>query len=149
MHYEADGFPQISGLELLYKKCGPTSGGGPGFAERRGAAFAALEGGFAGGGGFYATSYEGVYVVGQCEGDLGSEDCGKCVKSGVERGEVECGGSVFGQIYLHKCFVGYSYYPNGVPRRSSEHSSPGTFCFFENMFWHSNVKLRKKLVHTQ
>ncbi|KAM7462376.1 hypothetical protein LguiA_030497 [Lonicera macranthoides] len=79
MHYEADGFRQISGLELLYKKCGPTGGGGPGFAERRGAAFAALEGGFAGGGGFYATSYAGVY------------------------------------------------YPNGVPRRSSdEHSSPGT-----------------------
>jgi len=34
------------------------------------------------------------------------------VKSAVEKAQVECGSSLSTQVYLHKCFISYSYYPN-------------------------------------
>ncbi|XP_059632307.1 plasmodesmata-located protein 2 [Cornus florida] len=131
MLYEVSGFTQISGMEMLYKTCGGTNVAGSGFEERRDTAFSTLESGVVSGNGFYTTSYEAVYVLGQCEGDLGSADCGNCVTSAVQRAQAECGASISGQVYLHKCFISYSYYPNGVPRRSSsssesESSSSGT-----------------------
>ena len=121
--YEIAGFTQISGMKMLYKTCSATNVAGSGFEERRDTAFSALESGMVSGHGFYATSYESVYVLGQCEGDVGDSDCSECVKSAVQSAQVECGSSISGQIYLHKCFISYSYYPNGVPRRSSSPSS--------------------------
>lgn len=121
--YEVAGFAQISGMEMLYKTCGGTNIAGSGFGERRDTAFSVLENGVASGHGFYTTNYESVYVLGQCEGDVGDSDCSECVKSSVQRAQVECGNSISGQIYLHKCFISYSYYPNGIPRRSSSSSS--------------------------
>lgn len=100
---------------------------GTGFEERRDTAFSVLENGVVSGHGFYTTSYQAMYVLAQCEGDVGDSDCGDCVKSAVQRAQVECGRSISGQIYLHKCFVSYSYYPNGVPMRSSSESSPSSF----------------------
>ncbi|KAK2967920.1 hypothetical protein RJ640_010530 [Escallonia rubra] len=123
MLYEVAGFTQISGMEMLFKNCGGTNVAGNGFEERRDTAFSTLESGVASGNGFYTTSYESMYVLGQCQGDLGSADCGECVKTAVQRAQVECGSSISGQIYLHKCFISYSYYPNGVPKRSSSPSS--------------------------
>ncbi|KAG6668542.1 plasmodesmata-located protein 2-like isoform X2 [Carya illinoinensis] len=121
--YEVSGFTQVSGMELLYKTCGTTNVAGSGFEERRDAALQVLETGVVSGHGFYTTNYEAVYLLAQCEGDLGDSDCGDCVKSAVQRAQVECGSSISGQVYLHKCFISYSYYPNGVPRRSSSSSS--------------------------
>ncbi|XP_021899446.1 cysteine-rich repeat secretory protein 3-like isoform X2 [Carica papaya] len=121
--YEIAGFAQISGMEMLYKTCGATNIAGAGFEERRDTAFSVMENGVISGHGFYATNYQSVYVLGQCEGDLGDTDCGGCVKSAVQRAQVECGGAISGQVYLHKCFISYNYYPNGVPRRSSSASS--------------------------
>ncbi|KAJ0715777.1 putative Gnk2-like domain-containing protein [Helianthus annuus] len=69
---------QISGMELLYKTCGKKSN-------------ESIVG--SGNGGFYTTSYESVYVLGQCQGDLGASNCGNCVKSVVQRAQVECGSS--------------------------------------------------------
>lgn len=123
MLYEVSGFTQVSGLALLYKTCGASNGAGNGFQERRDTAFSVLENGVVSGHGFYTASYQAVYVLGQCEGDVGDSDCGDCVKSAVQKAQVECGSSVSGQIYLHKCFMSYSYYPNGVPARSSSASS--------------------------
>ncbi|KAK6138764.1 hypothetical protein DH2020_027492 [Rehmannia glutinosa] len=122
MLYEVSGFVQISGMEMLYKSCSGKNVGGAGFEERRDTALTSLENGMSSGNGFYTTSYEAVYVLGQCEGDVGASDCVECVKSAVQRAQVECGSSIGGQIYLHKCFIGYSYYPNGVPKRSSSGS---------------------------
>ncbi|KAI3746699.1 hypothetical protein L6452_09138 [Arctium lappa] len=126
MLYEVSGFAQISGMEMLYKTCGSTNAGGSGFEERRDSAFTTLESGVgSGNGGFYTTSYESLYVLGQCQGDLGTSDCGDCVKNAVQRAQVECGSSISGQIYLHRCFISYSYYPNGIPnpKKSSSSSS--------------------------
>ncbi|KAI3459550.1 hypothetical protein Pfo_016213 [Paulownia fortunei] len=104
MLYEVAGFAQISGMEMLDT------------------ALSTLENGMSSSSGFYTTSYESVYVLGQCEGDVGTSDCGECVKSAVQRAQVECGSSIAGQIYLHKCFISYSYYPNGIPKKSSSAS---------------------------
>ncbi|KAM0932276.1 putative Gnk2-like domain-containing protein [Dioscorea sansibarensis] len=115
--YEIAGFPQVAATQLLFKTCGST-GGGSGFEEKRGSALSSLQSGLSasGGAGFYATSYESVYVMAQCEGDLSAGDCGNCVAAAVEKVEVECGGAASGQVYLDKCYISYSYYPNGVPR---------------------------------
>ncbi|KAE8650323.1 plasmodesmata-located protein 2 [Cucumis sativus] len=121
--YEVSGFAQISGFEMLYKTCGSTNVAGSGFEERRDTALSVLENGVVSGHGFYTTNYQSVYVLGQCEGDLGDSDCGECVKNAVQRAQVECGSSISGQLYLHRCFISYSYYPNGVPTRSSSPSS--------------------------
>ncbi|CAH9091788.1 unnamed protein product [Cuscuta epithymum] len=124
MLYEVSGFPQISGMEMLYKTCSRKLGQGSGFEERRDTAFTNLVGGMgSANNGFYTTSYESVYVLGQCEGDVGSSDCADCVKTAVQRAQVECGSSISGQIFLHKCFISYSSYANGLPKPSSPSSS--------------------------
>ncbi|KAE9455514.1 hypothetical protein C3L33_12578, partial [Rhododendron williamsianum] len=122
LHYEVSGFTQISGMEMLFKSCSGKSGGGNGFGESRDTAFSALVSGM-GNGLFYTTSFQSVFVLGQCEGDLGAADCGNCVKNAVQRAQVECGSSVSGQVYLNKCFVSYSYYANGVPKKSTSDDS--------------------------
>nr|ACU19270.1 unknown [Glycine max] len=121
--YEVAGFSQISGMQMLYKTCGATNAAGRGFEERRDTAFSVMENGVVSGHGFYTTSYQSLYVMGQCEGDVGDSDCGECVKNAVQRAQVECGSSISGQVFLHKCFISYSYYPNGVPSRSFFSSS--------------------------
>jgi len=124
MLYEVSGFTQISGMDMLYKTCSGKSGGN-GFGESRDTAFSALVSGMgsSGNGLFYTTSFQSVFVLGQCEGDLGAADCSNCVKNAVQRTQVECGSSSSGQVYLNKCFVSYSYYPNGVPKKSSSDDS--------------------------
>ncbi|KAM3249344.1 plasmodesmata-located protein 2 isoform X1 [Capsicum annuum] len=125
MLYEVSGFPQISGMEMLYKTCSGKNAPGSGFEEKRDTAFSSLENGMvsSGSNGFYTANYESVFVLGQCEGDVGSGDCGECVKSAVQKAQVECGSSISGQIFLHKCFVSFNYYPNGAPKRPSSSSS--------------------------
>uniref|UniRef100_A0A0E0CUZ7 Gnk2-homologous domain-containing protein n=1 Tax=Oryza meridionalis TaxID=40149 RepID=A0A0E0CUZ7_9ORYZ len=114
--YEISGFPQVSGTQMLFKTCGTGGGGGTDFEMRRDTAFAQMEASVGGGnGGFYATSYQQVYAMAQCEGDLSSGDCGQCVTQAVQHVEVECGGAPSGQVYLEKCYISYSYYPHGIP----------------------------------
>lgn len=122
MLYEISGFTLGSGLDMLYKVCNGKNSPGSGFEEKRDTALSQLENGM-GSNGFFATSYANVYVLGQCEGDLSSADCGDCVTGAVQRSQVECGSSISGQVYLSKCFISYSYYPNGVPSGSSSSGS--------------------------
>ncbi|KAL6571381.1 hypothetical protein OROHE_003024 [Orobanche hederae] len=129
MLYEVSGFAQISGMEMLYKSCSQKNVKGSGFEEKRDTALSSLENGMSSGSnGFYTTTLGSVNVMGQCEGDLGGSDCVECVKTAVQRAQVECGSSVSGQIYLHKCFISFGDYPNGAPKRSGSASfdSPAT-----------------------
>lgn len=130
MRYEVSGFSQVSGTELLYKVCGSTRASGTGFEDRLGSALGEIEKGVASGNGFYTGSYESVFVLGQCEGDLGSGDCGDCVKSAVDRAKSDCGTSISGQIYLQMCYISYTYYPNGVPSESTSGKSHTTRIIF-------------------
>ncbi|KAK7345730.1 hypothetical protein VNO77_16340 [Canavalia gladiata] len=127
LRYEVVGFKQVPETQLLYKVCGSKQGSDDdddGFEERRDTAFGMVENGVKSGGNmFYSGTYQSLYVLGQCEGDLANDDCGDCVKSAEDQAKSECGDSVSAQIYLHKCFISYSYYPKGV---SSLSSSPGS-----------------------
>ncbi|XP_031281050.1 plasmodesmata-located protein 1-like [Pistacia vera] len=125
LRYEIIGFKQVSETELIYKVCGSTQASGTGFENKRDMAFSVLTNGVKNSGSFYTGKYEEVYVLGQCEGDLASNDCGDCVKSAVERAKDDCGKSIAVQIYLHKCYISYSYYPNGVPNTSSSPLTAG------------------------
>ncbi|KAJ8749097.1 hypothetical protein K2173_013704 [Erythroxylum novogranatense] len=120
LKYEVVGFKQVSETELLYKLCGSTQGSGAGFEQRRDSALKAVVSGVqSGNGSFYTGNYQSVFVLGQCEGDLSSGDCGNCAKSAVDSVKTECEDSISGQVYLNKCYISYSYYPNGVPSISS------------------------------
>ncbi|XP_042975443.1 plasmodesmata-located protein 1 [Carya illinoinensis] len=126
LRYEVVGFKQVSDTEFLYRVCGSTKASETGFEQKRDKALNMVESGVnssgAGAGGlFYTGRYESVYVLGQCEGDLGSDDCGDCVKSAVERAKAECGDSTSGQVYLQKCYL--NYYPYGVPSVTSSSGS--------------------------
>ncbi|GKD00235.1 cysteine-rich repeat secretory protein 11-like protein isoform X1, partial [Tanacetum coccineum] len=115
MLYEVVGFPPTSPTDVLFKTCGSGKASGSGFGSRLESALGEVVKGVGGGKGYYANAYESVYVLGQCEGDLGSGDCVNCVKSGVDSVTSACGSSLSGQIFLEKCYVSYTYYPNGVP----------------------------------
>ncbi|XAR48929.1 Superoxide dismutase [Bertholletia excelsa] len=117
------GAGEASGMDMLFKTCSGKNIAGSGFEEKRDTAFSELENGMASSNGFYTTSYESVFALGQCEGDLGAADCGDCVRSAVQRCQVECGTSVSGQVYLDKCFVSYGYGSNGVPKKSASASA--------------------------
>ncbi|KAI3974868.1 hypothetical protein MKX01_004979 [Papaver californicum] len=120
--YAVSNFPEISGVQMLYKTCGRSQASGVGFEERRDTAFASVADGIVNQqNGFYTAQYQSVYVLAQCEGDLSTNDCGECVKTVVQKSQVECGSSISGQIYLNKCYMTYTYYPNGI----SKNSSPG------------------------
>ncbi|KAG9445743.1 hypothetical protein H6P81_011871 [Aristolochia fimbriata] len=123
--YQSSGFPQISGSEMLYKMCSSSQSKGSGFEEKRDMVFNQVENGISGGSGFYATTYSSVYAIAQCEGDLGVSDCGSCIKIAVQKAQVECGTAIAGQIYLNRCYMSYSYYPNGVPGHSSGQQTTG------------------------
>lgn len=125
-YYKADDFHETSN-SLLYKTCGDQSkaAAADGFAELRNAAFAALINGVLQGNGFYATSYESVQVMAQCEGDLGRCECGQCVSNAEQIASEECGGSVSGEIYLEKCFLSYTFYPDGIPSNSHPENQGG------------------------
>ncbi|XP_057741899.1 plasmodesmata-located protein 3-like [Arachis stenosperma] len=120
LRYEVVGYKQVPETQLLYKVCGSKQAngdGGDGFEEKRESAFGMVENGVKSSNGgklFYKGSYQSLNVMGQCEGDLAIDDCGDCVKSAEEQAKAECGDSFQAQIYLHKCFLSYSFYPEGV-----------------------------------
>lgn len=125
MRYEIVGFKQIPETQLLYKVCGKKVKRRDEFEERRETAFDMMISGVLKSGSnlFYTGSYQSLYVLGQCEGDLESSDCGDCVKSAEDQVKVQCGNSIYSKIYLHKCYISYSFYPNGVPSMSLSSST--------------------------
>lgn len=128
LKYEVIGFSQVPETELLYKICGSTQVTGAAvFEQRRNTAFNMVTNGVKNSAElFYTGTYEHVYILGECEGDIANGNCGDCVKTATERAKNECDDSISGQIYLNKCFISYSYYPNGVPNPNSSLSSGKT-----------------------
>lgn len=127
LRYEVAGFREAGDTDLVYKVCGSTRASGAGFGDRLDTALGEVAKGMAAaGGGFYAAGYESVYALGQCEGDLGGGgECVNCVKTAAERAKSECGSSILAQVYLYKCYISYSYYPNGAPGSREPLSSSG------------------------
>ncbi|KAJ6360028.1 hypothetical protein OIU77_004104 [Salix suchowensis] len=114
LKYETDGpvDQETSTHELLHETCSERMVDGDGFEEAKQAAFAAMESGVVGEGGFYETNYENLHAMAQCQGDLRGCDCGECVSAAIQVAEEKCGRSVSGQVYLDECFMSYTYYPD-------------------------------------
>ncbi|XP_024982201.1 cysteine-rich repeat secretory protein 11-like [Cynara cardunculus var. scolymus] len=115
LRYEVVGFPPATATDVLFKQCGSNRASGSGFDDRLESALSQIEKGVVTGKGYYAGEYQSVYVLGQCEGDLGNGECVNCVKTAAENGRSSCGSSISGRIYLQQCYISYTYYPNGVP----------------------------------
>ncbi|KAJ6757417.1 ANTIFUNGAL PROTEIN GINKBILOBIN-2-LIKE [Salix koriyanagi] len=103
---------ETSTHELLHETCSERMVDGDGFEVAKQAAFAAMESGVVGEGGFYETNYENLHAMAQCQGDLRGCDCGECVSAAIQVAEEKCGRSVSGQVYLDECFMSYTYYPD-------------------------------------
>jgi len=117
--YETDGLvEETSTHELLHQTCSEKKVVGHGFEELKNAAFAAMESGVVSEGGFYETNYESLHVMAQCQGDLKGCDCGECISSAIQVAEEKCGASISSQVYMDKCFMSYTYYPDGIPGNS-------------------------------
>ncbi|KAJ0014848.1 hypothetical protein Pint_20361 [Pistacia integerrima] len=109
---------QTSKFEVLHKVCGEKAED-VGFEDLRDEAFAKMENGIIGGGGFYSGSHEHVHVMAQCEEDLvGHRQCGACVSDAVQIIRQECDNTISGQIYLDRCFISYGFIPNEEPGNS-------------------------------
>ncbi|KAL6516203.1 hypothetical protein OROGR_019508 [Orobanche gracilis] len=122
LRYESSGFPQRSGTDFLYNVCGSNRVDGDGFDGIFSPALGEMANGV-GNLGFYEGVYWSVYMLGQCEGDLSGGDCVNCVKNAIDQAKSRCGNSISAQIYLQKCFISYTFYPNGVPEKHHHSSS--------------------------
>ncbi|CAN0897452.1 Plasmodesmata-located protein 2 [Linum grandiflorum] len=99
---------------------------GVGFQQIRDAAMEAMMKSASSSNGLFVTgSYESVFYMAQCQGDLAGGNCSSCVKSAVDAAKSQCGGSITAQAYLNKCYVSYAYYPSGVPPVVSSDSGGG------------------------
>ncbi|XWS31369.1 hypothetical protein CRYUN_Cryun23aG0070300 [Craigia yunnanensis] len=140
LRYQIVGFKEVPETEFLYKVCGTSQASGTDFESRRDTAFNMTEDGVKSGSSlFYTGDYQSVYVLGQCEGDLATSDCGDCVNSAFETAKDDCGDSISGQVYLHKCYISYSYYPRRVPTISSPSGKAGEKGVEKEIIFHINI----------
>ncbi|GJZ79714.1 retrovirus-related pol polyprotein from transposon TNT 1-94 [Tanacetum coccineum] len=105
-------FPASSLNEwLLHEECGVRAGTGTDFDRRKNRALKELVDHVGNKKGYYATRtfyYPQVNVLGQCEGDLGVDDCVNCVKTAIDFDQADCGSAFNGDVYLQKCYISYS-----------------------------------------
>ncbi|KAI7726361.1 hypothetical protein M8C21_025951 [Ambrosia artemisiifolia] len=109
LRYEVVGFPPASATDVLFKHCGSGRVSGSGLEG----ALEQVVNGVGNGKGYYGGVVDGVYVIGQCEGDLSGSDCVNCVRSAAANVRSACASASSGQIYLQECYVSYNYNPNG------------------------------------
>lgn len=90
---------------VVLKKCAPSVGYDSDMMNRRDAVLASL----GGAGGLYRVGGAGdVQGVAQCVGDLSTGECQDCVSDAIGRLKSDCGGAVFGDMFLGKCYARYS-----------------------------------------
>ena len=92
---------------MVLKKCGPSIGYDDDAMSRRDAVLGAL----ASSGGAYRVGGSGeVQGVAQCVGDLSLGECQDCVSEAIGRLKSDCGGAVYGDMFLAKCYARYNIY---------------------------------------
>ncbi|XP_051117664.1 plasmodesmata-located protein 7 [Andrographis paniculata] len=103
--YDNASFVGAADKAVAMKKCGPSEGYDAAGMGRRDAVLAGLAGA---GGGYRVGGTGDVQGVAQCVGDLSSGQCQDCVAEAIRRLKAECGGAVFGDMFLGKCYARYS-----------------------------------------
>lgn len=88
---------------VVFKKCGPTAGGGG-----VGSVDAVLYGMSGSGGYFRVVGSGNVAGVGQCTGDLRLDQCEDCLSEAIKRLKSECGSGDYGDVFLGKCYARFS-----------------------------------------
>ncbi|CAH1429819.1 unnamed protein product [Lactuca virosa] len=118
--YDNTSFIGVEDKTVVMKKCAPSVGYDPEVMGRRDAVLASL------------GSSSGLYRVGgsadvegvaQCVGDLSNGKCEDCVTEAIGRLKSDCGGAVFGDMFLAKCYARYS--TSGAHAYASSHHHDG------------------------
>ncbi|KAL8476363.1 hypothetical protein ACS0TY_028876 [Phlomoides rotata] len=100
--YDNVSFIGVEDKTVVTKKCGPSEGFSADQMSRRDAMLAGLNGA---GGPFRVGGSEDVQGVAQCVGDLSTGQCQDCLTEAIRRLKAECGGAVFGDMFLGKCYA--------------------------------------------
>ncbi|KAI3451295.1 hypothetical protein Pfo_007960 [Paulownia fortunei] len=103
--YDNASFIGVEDKTVVMKKCGPSDGYNTDEMSRRDAVLAGLNGA---GGAYRVGGSEDVQGVAQCVGDLSMGQCQDCLTEAIRRLKAECGGAVFGDVFLAKCYARYS-----------------------------------------
>lgn len=103
--YDNASFIGVEDKSVAMKKCGPSDGYIADEMSHRDAMLASLNGA---GGAYRVGGSEDVEGVAQCVGDLSTGQCQDCVSEAIRRLKSECGGAVFGDMFLAKCYARYS-----------------------------------------
>ncbi|KAF3953243.1 hypothetical protein CMV_021293 [Castanea mollissima] len=102
--YDNATFLGVEDKTVVLKKCGPSIGYDDDAMSRRDAVLGALTSS----GGAYRVGGSGeVQGVAQCVGDLSSGECQDCVSEAIGRLKSDCGGAVYGDMFLAKCYARY------------------------------------------
>ncbi|KAL1540751.1 Plasmodesmata-located protein 7 [Salvia divinorum] len=119
--YDNASFIGVEDKTAAMKKCGPSDGDNADQMGRRDAMLAAMSGGY--GGPYRVRGSEDVHGMAQCVGDLTAAQCQDCVAEAIRRLKAECGGAVFGDMFLAKCYARYT--TSGTQNYArSNHDSP-------------------------
>ncbi|PPR97238.1 hypothetical protein GOBAR_AA23431 [Gossypium barbadense] len=122
LRYEIAGFKQVPETEFLYKVCGSSSSGRTEFEKRRETAFNMAEEGVKSGSSlFYTGDYQSVYVLAQCQGDMGTANCGDCVKTAFETHSFICTNAT---LVIATIPMEFQLYLQGPERRGNVHKRP-------------------------
>ncbi|PIN11944.1 hypothetical protein CDL12_15453 [Handroanthus impetiginosus] len=103
--YDNASFIGVEDKTVVMKKCGPSDGNNAEEMGRRDAVLAALNGA---GGAYRVGGSQDVHGVAQCVGDLSTGQCQDCLTEAIRLLKAECGGAVFGDMFLGKCYARYS-----------------------------------------
>ncbi|XP_057807252.1 plasmodesmata-located protein 7-like isoform X2 [Salvia miltiorrhiza] len=103
--YDNTSFIGLQDKTPAMNKCGPSDGDNQEEMGRRDAMLAAMAGS---GGPYRVGGSQGVHGVAQCVGDLTVAQCQDCVAEAIRRLKAECGGAVFGDMFLAKCYARYT-----------------------------------------
>ncbi|KAK4430431.1 Plasmodesmata-located protein 7 [Sesamum alatum] len=118
--YDNASFIGVEDKTVAMKKCGPSDGYNSDEMGRRDAVLAGMNGA---GGAYRVGAAEDVNGVAQCVGDLSMGQCQDCLTEAIRRLKAECGGAVFGDMFLAKCYARYSTSGAQNYARSSNHDS--------------------------
>ncbi|XP_027077185.1 plasmodesmata-located protein 7-like isoform X1 [Coffea arabica] len=103
--YDNSSFIGQEDKTVVMKKCGPSNGFDTDAMNRRDAVLGSLG---SAGGLYRVGGAQDIQGVAQCVGDLSMGQCQDCLSEAIKRLKTECGGAVFGDMFLGKCYARYS-----------------------------------------
>lgn len=103
--YDNSSFIGVEDKSVVLHKCAPSIGYDTDLMNRRDAVLGSLGGS---GGPFRVGGSGDVQGMAQCVEDLSTGECQDCLKEAIGRLKSDCGGAVYGDMFLAKCYARYS-----------------------------------------